>query len=127
MGIFWRVNTKASCLGKSFVFFNRFVLNFLGLLSVGNFQPSLIMLIETIILKSIHGNGRLEDIFEINKAKEKFTSSRGSFLDETDALEARVWAENICFTTKNYDSLLAQLCHLALHQRRGCLSHHWEC
>lgn len=71
------------------------LLDFLGLLRVGNLQPSLVALIEAVVLQGVHGDGRLQRVLEIDKAKEKLSARWSGLLDEADALEAREGTEDI--------------------------------
>lgn len=81
--------------GTSSIFFGFFFADLLEVFGEGDFQTLLVMLIETVILESVEGDGRLEDIFEIDETQEILAPTHGGLLYETDALEAGEGTEDV--------------------------------
>lgn len=53
------------------------------------------MLVKAVFLEGVEGDGGLQHVLEINKAKQVFPSTYGGLLDEADALEAGEGAEDV--------------------------------
>ena len=91
--------------------FHSVFVNLLGLVSIGDLEPYLIMLIKPVSLEGIHGNGGLKGVLEINKTEEVLAVIGGRLSYQPDALEARerpedVWvAENLRETSRSFVSL----------------------
>ena len=82
--------------GRSSVFLHGFLLaDLLEVLGKGDLESLLVVFIETVLLKGVEGNGRLEDIFKIDEAEQILASAGGSFLYETDALESWERTEDV--------------------------------
>ena len=64
-----------------------------------NLEAMLIMLVETVVLKRVEGNGGLHHVLEINKTKQILPPTLSCLLDQPDALVARKRSENIYLPT----------------------------
>jgi hypothetical protein len=57
------------------------------------------MLVESVILEGVEGNGGLEDILKVDKAEQVLPAAHGGLLNQADALEAREGTEDVYITT----------------------------
>ena len=73
--------------------------NLLGLVSIGDLESYLIMLIKPVSLEGMHGNGGLKRILKINKTEEVL-SIAGRFSYQPDTLESGERSEDIWVTQK---------------------------
>jgi hypothetical protein len=53
------------------------------------------VLVKTVVLESVEGDGGLQDIFEVHETEKVLSTAHRGLLDEPDALEAREGAENV--------------------------------
>lgn len=81
---------------RSSVLFGRFLLaDFLEILCVGNLESLLVVLVETVLLEGVEGDGRLQHVLEVHKTQQVLTSAHCGLLYQTDALEPWERTKNV--------------------------------
>lgn len=84
----YRYQRLMMIMEASTVFLGFFFADFLKVFCKRNFQALLVVFIESIVLKSVKGNCRLQNVLEVHKAKEVLSSTHCGFFDQTDTLES---------------------------------------
>ena len=67
----------------------------LEVLSEGDLEAVLVVLVKAVVLESVEGNGGLQDVLEVHKTQQVLPPAHRGLLDEADALEARKGPENV--------------------------------
>lgn len=53
------------------------------------------MLVESVILEGVEGNGGLEDVFKVHKAEQVLPAAHSGLLNQPDALKPRKGTEDV--------------------------------
>ena len=92
----WVINADGVNQVRSSVLLWWFIfVNFLEIFGEGYFESLFVVLVKAVFLESVEGDGRLEDVLEIDKTEEVLSATHGGFSDQTDALEPWEGTKNI--------------------------------
>ena len=75
----------------SFLFFAHILI----LVGIGDLEPNLLVLIKSVALEGVEGDGGLDGVLEIDKAEEVLSVGIGCFEDQPDTLETREGSKNV--------------------------------
>ena len=83
----------------------------LGVLGEGDLEAGFVVLVETVVLEGVKGDGGLHHILEVNKTKQIVPAAVGCLLYQPDALVPWKGPENVCLPpqlrlTSRYDASL---------------------
>ena len=81
---------RSSVLLCGFIF-----VNFLEIFGEGDLESLFVVFVKAVVLESVEGDGRLEDVLEIDKTEEILSATHGGFSDQTNALEPWEGTKNI--------------------------------
>ena len=80
---------------ESSILFGLLLADFLEVLGEGDLESLLVVLVKAVFLEGVEGDGGLQDVLEVNKAKQVLATTDGGLLDKADALEAGEGAEDV--------------------------------